>query len=71
VQQDVQRLLQPLQLRAAGNRPGHTPPLPRSLVRAMYAIIFMLVISATPYLCYTPLSPQSPFWFSCMLKMNL
>jgi hypothetical protein len=28
VQQDVQRLLQPLQLRAAGNRPGDTPPLP-------------------------------------------
>lgn len=28
VQQDVQRLLQPLQLRAAGHRPGHAPPLP-------------------------------------------
>ena len=28
VQQDVQRLLQPLQLRAAGHRPGDTPPLP-------------------------------------------
>jgi len=28
VQQDVQCLLQPLQLRAAGHRPGDTPPLP-------------------------------------------
>ena len=28
MQQDVQCLLQPLQLRAAGHRPGDTPPLP-------------------------------------------
>jgi hypothetical protein len=28
VPQDVQHLLQQVQLRAAGDRPGHSPPLP-------------------------------------------